>query len=230
MKQLSKRAPFFILLALAFFSFHYFSLGQYATLDFLKEKQAILHDFHLENQFLSYGIFFITYTLTTALSIPVATILTLGSGVTFGFLPALILCSFASSIGAAFAFLGSRFLLYETIQEKYSHRLEKINKGVEAEGGFYLFFLRLNPIFPFFVVNLASGLTPLPLWQFYWISQVGMLPATAIYIFAATELSKISNPSDILSLNLIVAFGLVGVFPFLVKKAFQKFGKKELQE
>ncbi|MDX2472012.1 MAG: VTT domain-containing protein [SAR324 cluster bacterium] len=222
MKKVQSKILLVILVALALFCFFILDLSQFASLVYIKERQAQFFDFYIQNQFISYGIFLLTYSLTTALAIPVGPILTLVAAVTFGFFPALILCSFSTSIGAALAFLSSRFLFYDWVQKKYVHRLEIVNRGVKAEGGLYLFFLKLNPIFPFFLVNTLSGLTPIPLWKFYWISQISMLPVTAIFVFAGTELSKISNISEILSLKLGLALGGVGLLPLLVKKTYRK--------
>lgn len=199
-------------------AFFFFDLGQYLTLDYLKARQLEFQQFYAAHRMLTLGAFFIIYVVVTALSLPGAAIMTLAGGALFGFLPALIVVSFASSIGATLAFLVSRFLLRDWVQARFGKRLGAINTGVEKEGAFYLFTLRLVPIFPFFVINLAMGLTPLRTLTFYWISQLGMLPGTAVFVNAGTQLGQIESLSGILSPGLLFSFALLGLFPLIARK------------
>ncbi len=208
-----------LLLAALVGAFFAFDLGKYFTLDALKARQHDFQRFYAGHRALTLGAYFLVYVAVTALSLPGAAIMTLAGGALFGFLPALIVVSFASSIGATLAFLVSRFLLRDWVQARFGDRLKAVNTGVEKEGAFYLFTLRLVPIFPFFVINLAMGLTPLRALTFYWVSQLGMLPGTAVYVNAGTQLGQIQSLAGILSLNLILSFALLGIFPLLAKKA-----------
>jgi uncharacterized membrane protein YdjX (TVP38/TMEM64 family) len=169
------------------------------------------------------------YIAATTLSFPGAAALTLAGGALFGFWIGTIAVSFASTIGATFACFVSRFLLRHWVQKKFGDKLSLINRGIQKEGAFYLFTLRLIPVFPFFVINLAMGITPMPLVQFFWISQLGMLPGTMVYVNAGKELAKITSLSGILSPQLIFAFVLIGLFPITAKKLleFYKRRKKE---
>jgi uncharacterized membrane protein YdjX (TVP38/TMEM64 family) len=160
----------------------------------------------------------VIYIVVTALSLPGAAVMTLAGGGLFGFWVGLVVVSFASSIGATLACFVSRFLLREWVQNKFGDKLHSINKGIEEEGAFYLFSLRLVPIFPFFVINLVMGLTGMRLVTFYWVSQLGMLAGTMVYVNAGKELAKIESLSGILSPGLIISFVILGLFPLTVKK------------
>jgi pyruvate/2-oxoglutarate dehydrogenase complex dihydrolipoamide dehydrogenase (E3) component/uncharacterized membrane protein YdjX (TVP38/TMEM64 family) len=162
--------------------------------------------------------FFAAYVAATGLSLPGATLLTIAAGAIFGLLWGTVLVSFASSIGATIAFLVSRFLLRDWVQSRFGDRLRAINEGMAKDGAFYLFTLRIVPAVPFFVINLAMGPTPIRVHTFYWASQLGMLPATLIYVNAGTQLAAIDSPSGILSPSLIGAFVLLGLFPFIAKR------------
>ena len=202
-------------LLIAFFAF---DLGQYLTLDYLKSQQAAFHDYYQQNRFSTLLIFFVVYVLVTALSLPGAAVMTLAGGALFGLWAALIVVSFASSIGATLAFLVSRFLLRDWVQGHFGDKLKSINAGVEKEGAFYLFSLRLVPIFPFFVINLVMGLTPLKTSLFYLVSQVGMLAGTFVYVNAGTQIGQLESAAGILSPGIILSFALLGVFPLIAKK------------
>jgi len=143
------------------------------------------------------------------------------AGALFGLIPGVILTSFASSIGSTLCFLMSRFVLRDFVQNKYTKYLDKINKGIKEDGIYYLFFLRLSPIFPFFIINLVFGLTKMKTMTFYIISQIGMLIGTVIFVNAGVQLSKINGMSDILSFNLILSFILIGLVPLIIKKLIQ---------
>lgn len=198
-------------------SYFLFDLGQYFSLDFIKSQQASFDALYQENPALILGGFFLMYVLVTALSLPGAAIMTLAAGALFGFWVALVMVSFASSIGATLAFLASRFLFHDSVQQRFGDRLKKLNEGVKKDGAFYLFTLRLVPAFPFFVINLVMGLTPIKVRTFYWVSQVGMLAGTAVYVLAGTQLGQIESASGLLSPELIGAFVLLGIFPWIAK-------------
>lgn len=194
-----------------------FDLGQYLTLSQAKSYQLSLQDTIVANPLLSSAAYFVGYILITAFSLPGAAILTLLGGALFGFWWALLLVSFASSLGATLAFLFSRLILRDWVQNKFGQRLAAINAGIEKDGALYLFTLRLIPIFPFFLVNLLMGLTPLKTRQFYIVSQVGMLAGTAVYINAGTQLGQLSSLSGIVSPQVLVSLALLGIFPLLAK-------------
>jgi pyruvate/2-oxoglutarate dehydrogenase complex dihydrolipoamide dehydrogenase (E3) component/uncharacterized membrane protein YdjX (TVP38/TMEM64 family) len=198
--------------------FFAFDLGRFLSLAYLKVRQQEFQAFYAANRALSLGGYFVLYVAVTALSLPGAAVMTLAGGALFGFLPALLVVSFASSIGATLAFVVSRFLLRDGVQARFGDRLRAVNAGIEKEGAFYLFGLRLVPIFPFFVINLVMGLTPMRTVTFYWVSQVGMLPGTAVYVNAGTQLGRIESLSGILSPELLLSFALLGVFPLIARK------------
>ncbi len=193
-------------------------LQQYLTLDYLKESQSRFADLYHKNPGLVIGGYMGIYILVTALSLPGAVILTLAGGALFGLVTGLIVVSFASSIGATLACFVARFVLRDWVQNKFGDKLAAINEGIDKEGSFYLFTLRLIPVFPFFIINLVMGLTKMPLFTFYWVSQLGMLAGTAVFVNAGKELAKIDSLSGILSPGLIGSFVLLGIFPLVVKK------------
>jgi pyruvate/2-oxoglutarate dehydrogenase complex dihydrolipoamide dehydrogenase (E3) component/uncharacterized membrane protein YdjX (TVP38/TMEM64 family) len=206
-----------VLLAFAAF----FALGghRYLTFDNLKAQQAAAQSWYQERPGQTAAGFFAVYVAATALSLPgAATLLTLAVGATFGLLWGTVLVSFASSLGATLAFLVSRFVLRDWVQERFGRQLQGVNEGVAREGALYLFSLRLIPAVPFFVINLAMGLTPIRVWTFYWVSQLGMLAGTLVYVNAGTQLAAIESPAGILSPGLIGAFLLLGFFPLIAKK------------
>jgi len=213
----------------SFWAYFQFNLGQYHSLDWVKSQQASLRATYHANPLVTLCVFASFYIFTTALSLPGATVLTLFAGALFGFVPGLILVSFASTLGASLAFLSSRFLFYQGVQKRFGASLQTFNRGIETEGGLYLFSLRLVPLFPFFLVNLLMGLTPIKARSFYLISQVGMLPGTILYVFAGTELSQIDSLSGILSPGMITAFVGIGLFPLITRKVLN-FIKKRIQD
>lgn len=194
-----------------------FDLGQYFTLEQAKQKQFALQDTIAEYPLLSSLSYFVVYIAVTALSLPGAAIMTLLGAALFGFWWSLILVSFASSIGATLAFLFSRFILRDWVQSKFGRHLAPINEGIRKDGAFYLFTLRLIPIFPFFIINLLMGLTPLSTAKYYIVSQLGMLAGTVVYINAGTQLGKIETLSGIVSTPVLVSLVLLGLFPLLAK-------------
>ena len=210
---------FLIIIALIIIGVIVFDVQNLFTLAALKEKQDQLQTAVNNNPVYSAAIFFISYVIFAALSLPGVIIFTLAAGALFGFLQGTILVSFASTIGAFLAFLVARFFLHDTVQEKFSNRLVTINRKVKSEGAFYLLFLRLVPVFPFFLVNIVIALTPIRPFTYYWVSQLGMFPATMVYVNAGTQLAKVSELKDITSPALLFAFVLLGIFPFVAKNA-----------
>jgi len=212
-----KRISLVVVIAVLIASFFIFDLSQYLTLESLKNNQQALSQYIQENWLIAFVAYLLIYTVATALSVPGAAILTLGAGALFGFGWGLLLASFASSIGATLAFLASRFLLRDWVKSTFSKRFESIDKGIEKDGAFYLLSLRLVPIFPFFMINLVMGVTSIKTLTYYWVSQVGMLAGTAVYVNAGTQLVEIDQLSDILSAELILSFVLLGIFPIIAK-------------
>ena len=207
-----------LLLSVVIALFFILDLGQYTSLDFFQTQKAEIIEYYQSNPVQSGIIFFLIYVAITGMSLPGATIMTLIAGAIFGLVWGTVIVSFASTIGATIAFLIARFLFKDIIQKRYSERLKIINAGVEKDGGFYLFTLRLVPIFPFFIINVLMGLTPVRTVTFFFVSQIGMLPGTIVYINAGTQLAQISSTRDILSPELIFAFTLLGIFPLLARK------------
>ena len=199
-------------------SFFVFDIGQYLNLEALKAQQVALNTQVAEQPWLAAGLFFLAYVAVTALSLPGAALMTLLGGALFGLIEGFVLISFASTLGASLAMLSSRFLLRDWVQSRFGQRLASIDAGVEREGAFYLFALRLVPLFPFFLINLAMGLTRLPLRTYWWVSQLGMLPGTLVYVNAGRELGQLESLSGILSPGLLGAFVLLGVFPLIARK------------
>ena len=200
-------------------AFFIFDLQQYFSLEFLKSQKDALNQRYNDNPILIAGAFFAIYVAFAALALPAATILTLAGGAIFGFWTGVLLVSFASTIGATLAFVFTRFLFHDAVQSKFGDRLETINQGIETEGAFYVFGMRLVPLFPFVMVNSVLALTKLKTWTFYWASQLGMLAGTAVYVNAGTQLAQIDSLAGIANPKLIGSFVLLGVFPILAKKA-----------
>jgi pyruvate/2-oxoglutarate dehydrogenase complex dihydrolipoamide dehydrogenase (E3) component/uncharacterized membrane protein YdjX (TVP38/TMEM64 family) len=192
-------------------------LGQYLTLDALKAQQSTIDGLYRANPLPVMAIFFLGYVVLTALSVPGAAILTLAAGAIFGVATGTVLVSFASSIGATAAFLASRYLFHDAVHARFGTRLKPVNDGVARDGAFYLFSLRLVPVFPFFAVNLLMGLTPIRTRTFYWVSQVGMLLGTLVYVNAGTQLARIETLGDIASPGLLASFAALGLLPWLGK-------------
>lgn len=213
----SKRIILVAIIVALIASFFVLDLNQYLTLESLKSNQQDLAQYIEANWLIAFIGYLVIYAAATALSVPGAAILTLGAGALFGFGWGLLLASFASSIGATLAFLASRFLLRDWVKNTFSKKLESIDKGVEKDGAFYLLSLRLVPIFPFFIINLVMGVTSIKTWTYYWVSQLGMLIGTAVYVNAGTQLVEINQLSDIISTDLILSFVLLGIFPILAK-------------
>lgn len=202
-------------LAAAFFTF---DLGRFFTLDYAQASSARFAALYAEHAVAVVAGYFLVYVAVTALSLPGAAVMSLAGGALFGFWVGLAVISFASSIGATLACAVSRFALRDWVARRFGDRLAAMDRGVEREGAFYLFTLRLIPAFPFFLVNLAMGLTPMRLATFYWVSQVGMLPGTVVFVNAGRELGRITSLSGILSPSLLASFALLGLFPLAARR------------
>jgi len=202
------------LLVVLFFAL---DLRQYFTLATLKGQQAALMDYYEVHTLPTIGIYMAIYIVVTALSLPGAVVMTLAGGAIFGLPIGTVVVSFASSIGATLAFLVARFLLKDYVQTRFREKLQAINKGIEKDGMFYLFTLRLVPVFPFFAVNLVMALTPIKTAMFYIVSQIGMLPGTIVFVNAGTQLAQVTSTGDILSPGLIFSFVLLGLFPWIAR-------------
>jgi pyruvate/2-oxoglutarate dehydrogenase complex dihydrolipoamide dehydrogenase (E3) component/uncharacterized membrane protein YdjX (TVP38/TMEM64 family) len=199
-------------------AFFVFDLGHYFSLDYLKSSQHAFKTFYAANPLQTMALFVLLYVAVTALSLPGAAILTLAAGALFDMLVGTLLVSFASSIGATLAFLASRFMLGDWVNQRFGSKLASINQGMEKDGAFYLFMLRLVPAFPFFLINLLMGLTKIPMRTFYWVSQLGMLAGTLVYVNAGTQLGQLTSLKGILSPALIGSFVLLGIFPLIARK------------
>ncbi len=208
--------------------YKYFDLGQYLTLENLKSNQQGLAAYYNEHTLGFIGIYLLIYILMAALSFPGATVLTLAGGAIFGFWMGTLIVSVASTVGATLAFLGSRFLFKETVQTKFKDKLVKFNEGFQKEGAFYLLTLRLLPIFPFFLINLLMGLTPIRTITYFFVSQIGMLPGTAVYVNAGTQLAQIESLKGILSLPVILSFAVMGILPLLTKIILRFYKNRKL--
>jgi pyruvate/2-oxoglutarate dehydrogenase complex dihydrolipoamide dehydrogenase (E3) component/uncharacterized membrane protein YdjX (TVP38/TMEM64 family) len=219
MKSTAKWLRLALVVALVAGAFVLYQSGAIGQLDLatLKAHQHELAARIAAHPWQAAGLFFILYVAVTAASIPGAAVMTLAAGALFGFTQGLVLVSFASAIGATLAFLVARFLLRAFLRERYRERLGKIDQGIERDGGFYLFTLRLVPIFPFFMINLLAGLTALKTSTFYWVSQLGMLPGTIAYVYAGTQIARIDSPGDVLSPGLISAFVVLGILPLVTR-------------
>ena len=213
----------------ALFAALYSQFKEFADLEFIKAQRGKFESFYADNPTTVIVAYFLGYITVAALSLPGAAILTLLAGAIFGVFVGVVVVSFASAIGATLAFLVARFLLGKTLQAKYGDKLRRVNEGVQKEGKFYLFTMRLIPAFPFFLINILMGLTPLRVGAFYWVSQLGMLPGTIVYVNAGTQLAKIDSLKGILTFEIIASFVALGLFPLAAKKiigAFRARGDK----
>ena len=233
-KRWMRWTAFALIVAVLAWAYNTWDLGQFLTLDSIKAHRDGLLGLYSSHPWQTVLIYAAIYVLATAASLPGAVILTLAAGTMFGFGLGLLLVSFASSLGALAAFLVARYLLHSTIESRFGKRLKPINEGIARDGIFYLLTLRLVPVFPFWLINILMGLTTMRAARFYWASQVGMLPGTAVYVFAGTQLASIDSVGDILSPTLLTSLVLLGLFPiaakFLVtwiqqKKVYQRWDK-----
>ena len=248
MNKISFRSFILLLFFILIFCFFYFRLNQYFDFSSLKFYQDQIKSFYVHSPYLTVFVYFFLYVVVTGLSIPGAVILTLAGGFLFGLLIGTVLVSFASSTGALMAFLFSRFFIKDfllgiasrkkvifdsqkqstfsrvadNIKKRFGRQMEIISEKIKTEGVYYLFTLRLIPLFPFFVVNLIMGLTPLKARTFFWVSQLGMLPATVLYVNAGTQLSQLETAKDIISFPFLLSFALLGLFPLLIRYIIRK--------
>jgi len=224
-KHINKIIIVIIVLALIA-AFRIFHLGEYLSLSYIKESQERFQALYSEHGLTVVAGFMLIYLLSTSLSLPGGIVLGLAAGALFGLTVGTIAVSFASSLGATIACIVSRFLLRDWIQNKFEDRLKTVNEGIEREGAFYLFTLRLIPVFPFWFVNLVMGLTKMPVRTYYWVSQIGMLPGTIVFVNAGKELGKIESAAGIFSPGLIISFAILGLFPITAKKLVAIYKKK----
>lgn len=220
--KLTKLALLIVLLALLA-AFWWLDIGHYLSLDYLKASQAAFRAFFGRHPWLTSLLYVALYVAVTGLSLPGAAVLTLAGGALFGLVEGTLLVSFASSIGALLAFLLARYLFRDSVRQRFSAKLAVVEQGFEREGPFYLFALRLVPLFPFFLINLVVGLLPIRAWTFYWVSQLGMLAGTLAYVNAGTQLATLSSMHGILSPGVLLSFAALGVLPLLARKALSWF-------
>lgn len=194
-------------------AFFVLDLKQYVSIEYFQSQRAAIDAYYQAHPVRTAAIFFAIYVAATGLSLPGAAILTLVAGALFGLVWGVVIVSFASTIGATAAFLASRYLLRDWVQGRFADKLRAVNEGVEREGAFYLFALRLVPAFPFFLVNLVMGLTRMPTRTYFWVSQVGMFAGTLAYVYAGTQLGQFK-----LSIGLVAAFAILGIFPLVAKR------------
>lgn len=226
LKPVTRIILLFAIVALISLFFHN-GLHHYLSLENIKDQQAFLQRFYAGHPVLAMTAFIALYIPVVALNLPGAMVLGLVAGALFGALSGTILVSFASSIGAALACLLSRYLLRDWVHRRFKKKLDRVNKGILEQGPFYLFALRLMPVIPFFMINLVMGITSMRIWTFYWVSQLGMLPGTAIFVNAGNQLGKIDSLSGILSPGLILSLALVGVFPLIVRWGLARLHKPQ---
>lgn len=212
-----KRILLVLLICAAVVLFFLLDLDRYLTLEALRENQERLASLQAAMPWRLAAGYFIVYVAVAALSLPGAAVMTLAGGALFGLFAGTLLVSFASSIGATLAFTMSRYVLRDSVQRRFGDKLRAVNEGIARDGAFYLFALRLVPLFPFFVINFLMGLTSIPLRTFYWVSQLGMLAGTVVYVNAGMQLARIERLSDIASPELLLSFALLGIFPLLAK-------------
>lgn len=207
-----------VALVAAVAAFFVFDLGAYLSLEYLKSRQAQVQAYAEARPLWSSAVYFALYVAVTALSLPAAGVLTLLAGAIFGLLWGTLLCSFAATAGATLAFLAARFLLRDLVQKRFGESLRAVNRGIRNDGAFYLFTLRLVPLFPFFIVNLVMALSPIRTRTFAWVSQVGMLAGTIVFVNAGTQLGRIESPGGVLSPAIVASFVLLGVFPWIARR------------
>lgn len=228
MKKVLPKVLLIIIIAMLVYAFKHFGLSSYLTLDYIKQNQSLFQEYYSQNTVLTLSVFSLIYVVSTALSLPGATVLTLAAGALFGLFTGTIVVSFASTIGATLAFLSSRFLLKSYVEKKFKKYIDPINQGIEKDGAFYLFTLRLIPVFPFFVINLVMGITKIKTLKYFVVSQIGMLAGTIVYVNAGLQLGSIDSLSGILSFKLMGSFALLGIFPLIAKKIVSSIKAKKI--
>jgi pyruvate/2-oxoglutarate dehydrogenase complex dihydrolipoamide dehydrogenase (E3) component/uncharacterized membrane protein YdjX (TVP38/TMEM64 family) len=224
----SRKLVIAVLLLAGISAFFALDLGSYLSLSFLKDSQSSFQSTFEQHPVWVTLVFFAVYVAVTGLSLPGAVIMTLAAGAGFGLVLGTVVVSFASTLGATLAMLAARYLLRDSIQARFGKRLDEINKGIEKEGAFYLFSLRLIPVVPFFVLNLLMGLTRIRTWTYFWVSQVGMLAGTVVYVNAGTQIAKIDSLQSIASPALIGSFVLLGLLPLVVNKLLQFLKRRKV--
>jgi len=222
-----KKLLLIILIAGLIFACFKLGLADYFSLEEIKQSQGRIQAFYHDNPVLAIALFAGIYIPSVALNLPWALVLGLAAGAFFGTFTGTVVVSFASSIGALLACIISRYLLADWVKKKFKDKLDRVNQGISREGAFYLFALRLIPLFPFFAVNMVMGVTAIRLTTFYWVSQLGMLPATAVFVNAGSQISKIDSLSGILSGKLMISLALVGILPLVAKRLISFLRKKE---
>lgn len=225
MKQNRGKIFFGLVFFLIIITGYLIDLDKVLSFSMIKNTYQDIQTLVNKNYTFYYLIFFILYVIVTAFALPISLLKTLLAGALFGFWPGLILVSFASSIGSTFCFLFSRYALRNYTQVKFGKYLEKVNKGVDQDGWLYLLFLRLSPIFPFFIINLVFGLTKMRALEFYLVSQVGMFIGTAIFVNAGVQIGNLNSIEEILTLKVIMSLTLIGIFPLLIKFIYKKLKK-----
>ncbi|MCP4669700.1 MAG: FAD-dependent oxidoreductase [Desulfobacula sp.] len=215
-------------IAIALYLFFSLGLQKYLTLEYIKSQQLSLEQYYSDHTMMTIAGYMAIYIIVTALSLPGAAVMTIAGGALFGIVTGVIAVSFASAIGATLAFLASRFLLRDYVQNRFGEKIQTINREIKKDGVFYLFTLRLIPLFPFFVINLVMGLAPISTIRFFLVSQAGMLAGTIVYVNAGTQLSKIESLGNILSPGLIFSFVLLGLFPIAAKKLIEFINGKKI--
>ncbi|MXW07004.1 MAG: TVP38/TMEM64 family protein [Gammaproteobacteria bacterium] len=198
--------------------FFFLPLNEYLSFEYLQQQRNAIVDLYLAHPILFIATYIAVYVVLTGLSIPSATLLTLIGGAVFGTVTGTVVVLSASTLGAICAFVLARYVLRDYVQEKFSKYLGQVNRGVAEEGAFYLFGLRVVPVVPYFVVNFVMALTPIRLWTYYWVTQLGMLPGTVLYVNSGKELGKLQSASGILSWTLILSLVALGLFPLVAKK------------
>jgi uncharacterized membrane protein YdjX (TVP38/TMEM64 family) len=220
-----KKTMIIITIALLVALFFYLDLGRFLTLESLKTNRATLAEFYANHRFAMVTIFITVYIVQTALSLPGAAVLSLAAGAVFGAVRGTVYVNIGATIGATLAFLVARYLFHDALQNKFGARLEKINRELEKAGLNYLIFLRLVPVFPFFLINLGAGLTAIPLRTFFLGTMIGIIPGSLVFCNAGASLATIESISEVASCRVLGAFALLGLFalvPVIYKKVVRK--------
>ncbi len=226
MNPWSKRILIAVVLVTGIAAFFHYDLGSQLTLANLKARRAEFDALYAAKPLIVLGSFFFIYVAVTGLSLPGAVIMTLAAGALFGLVAGTILVSFASTIGATLAFLASRYLFRDLITQRFGSRLKAFDEGVARDGAFYLLTLRLVPLFPFFLINLLMGLTTISVWTYYWVSQLGMILGTLVYVNAGTQLAQIDSLSGIASPVLLASFAALGALPWIARWIVRKLSTR----
>lgn len=222
----TRRMLLLVLLAVLLVVFFVFDLGRWLTIEELKRSRDGLSVWKQEHPFWAAGSYVALYVAVTGLSLPGAVPVSLAGGAVFGLWYGLALVSLGSTLGATLACVMARYVLRDWVRGRFASRLDRIDQGVEREGAFYLFTLRLIPVFPFFLINLAMGLTGMRLWTYAWVSWLGMLPGTLVFVNAGRELGRLESAADILSPSMLISFALLGLFPLAARHVIRWYRKR----